>query len=103
MSERIEQIKELLSESPEDSFLQYALSLEYDKSGDLKKAISVLENLLKQNEEYLGAYYKLGELYEKIENEDQAVDTYKKGIKLAEKQNDLKTKNELEEALFLVE
>ena len=38
-TQRIDQIKEMLQNEPNDSFLNYALALEYAKANDVKKAI----------------------------------------------------------------
>ena len=66
---RLQHIQEMLKNEPEDSFLNYALALEYAKVDDVKKAIELIEKLLLQNENYLGAYYQLGKYYEQIEQQ----------------------------------
>ena len=100
---RLQHIQEMLKNEPEDSFLNYALALEYAKTGDVKKAIELIEKLLQQNENYLGAYYQLGKYYEQIEQQQSAINTYKKGIVIAQLQNDKKTLGELNEALITLE
>ena len=45
--DRIDQITEMLAKDPSDDFLHYALALEYDKKGEIEKAISIITNLLK--------------------------------------------------------
>lgn len=88
---------------PKDSFLKYALALEHEKSGELKMATKIIENLIAQDPNYLGAYYKLGQLYEQNQKFDRAIKIYNKGIQLADEKNDNKCKGELEEALWLIE
>jgi len=100
---RVEEILKMMKTDPKDSFLRYALALEYEKSGDLKLVIDCIESLLKDDPNYLGAYYKLGQLYEVKDDLDTAEEIYKKGIVLAEAKKDNKTKGELEEALWLIE
>lgn len=100
---RVEEIKKMLKTDPEDSFLTYALALEHEKSGNLSTAIKIIENLIKTNPDYLGAYYKLGQLYETIDKSGKAIEVYTKGIELANEKEDNKTKGELEEALWLIE
>lgn len=53
--QRLAKIQEMLMQEPEDSFLNYALALEYAKTANLKKAIELIENVLKRDENYLGA------------------------------------------------
>lgn len=100
---RLQHIQEMLKNEPQDSFLNYALALEYAKTGDVKKAIELIEELLVRNENYLGAYYQLGKYYEQIEQQKSAINTYKKGIVIAQLQNDKKTLGELNEALISLE
>lgn len=93
----------MLKTDPKDSFLTYALALEYEKEGNIAKAISTIEELMSDDPDYLGAYYKLGQLYEGKDNLEKARKIYKVGIKLADQQKDNKAKGELEEALWLIE
>ena len=100
---RLQHIQEMLKNEPQDSFLNYVLALEYAKTDDVKKAIELIEELLVRNENYLGAYYQLGKYYEQIEQQKSAINTYKKGIVIAQLQNDKKTLGELNEALISLE
>lgn len=102
-SERIESLLQLLKGEPNDSFLNYALSLEYQKSGRVNEAIALIENLLSRDETYLGAYLQLGKMYEEQLNGDMALKTYQKGCAIAKIQNQKKALAELEEAIFLLE
>lgn len=101
--DRLLQILEMLKDEPKDSFLNYALAIEYAKSGDIKKAIEVIEALLERDENYLGAYYQLGKYYEQVEEPDIAISIYNKGIAIAKQQNNKKTLGELNEALWMLE
>jgi tetratricopeptide (TPR) repeat protein len=101
--QRLQDIQEMLKNEPNDSFLNYALALEYAKTNDIKKAIEIIEGLLARDESYLGAYYQLGKYLEQIEQSKKALATYKKGIVIAKKQNNNKTLRELNEALMVLE
>lgn len=103
MENRIAQIKKMMETDPNDSFLVYALALEQEKEGKIKDAIKTIEELMQKDPAYLGAYYKLGKLYESLSKEEAAKKTYLKGIELAKKIEDNKTRGELEEALWLIE
>ncbi len=100
---RVDEIKKMLKSDPTDSFLSYALALEYEKAEQPKKAIDIIEALIKNDPNYLGAYYKLGQLYEAKDELDKAQKIYQVGIKLATEKQDNKAKGELEEALWLIE
>jgi predicted Zn-dependent protease len=100
---RVDEIKKMLKSDPTDSFLSYALALEYEKAEQPKEAISIIEALIQNDPNYLGAYYKLGQLYEGQDQLDKAQEIYQVGIKLATEKQDNKAKGELEEALWLIE
>lgn len=103
ISSRLQYIQEMLEKEPNDSFLQYALSLEYAKLNDIEKAIELLEQLITKDSDYLGAYYQLGKYYEQVGKTQHAEGIYQKGILIAKTQNNRKTLGELNEALMLLE
>lgn len=100
---RLEQLLEMLKSEPEDSFLNYALALEYANLNQLHKAIEIIEKVLKKDKNYLGAYYQLGQFYEKANDTEKAIVTYNNGIQIAKEQKNNKTLSELHQALFLIE
>jgi len=100
---RIEQIREMLREEPEDAFLIYALALEYEKAGEIPEAISSLETLQQKQPGYLPVYYKLGKLHEDLGRAQKAIRYYKEGIQVARQQNDQKTLGALKEALMFLD
>lgn len=101
-NERLRLIKEMLETNPDDSFLKYAAALEYERDEDFKSAIRTIEDLLSKDADYLGAYYKLGKLYERLGKEKEAIKIYRQGLEVSKKTSDLKTEGELSEALLLL-
>ncbi len=95
---RIELLKAYLAEDPSDPFMQYALALEYVRLEKPDHAIFLLENVLKQNPDYLPSYYQLGRLYEKSSRNDDALRIYADGMEVARLQKDLHTLSELQGA-----
>lgn len=100
---RLGQIEIMLKSEPDDSFLNYALALEYGKLNNVKKAIEIIEKLLINDENYLGAYYQLGKYYEQAQNYERAKSTFTKGMSIAKKQNNNKAIGELFQALIMLE
>ena len=100
---RLELIEDMLQKSPKDSFLNYAAALEHKKSGNLERAIELMEFLVKNDPDYLGVYYQLGKLYEELQQTKKAIQTYKAGKEVARKLNDQKTIGELTEALMFLD
>jgi len=96
--DRIAKLKEYLEISPEDSFLQHALALEYIKLGDDDTAKQFFNTLLTANPGYVGSYYHLGKLYERAGDIARAIEVYTKGMEVAKAAKDGHAYNELQAA-----
>ena len=96
---KIEQINEFLRNSPGDAFLTHALALEYIKTGDLKQARNLFEELLGRQPDYVGSYYHLAGLLVEMGEKEKAVDWYEKGIAAARAAGERHALNELQNAL----
>ncbi len=81
--DRIERIKELLKQSPNDSFLQHALALEHIKLGEESEARELFETILQREPGYIGSYYHLAKLHERNNDTEQAIKVYEKGMEEA--------------------
>lgn len=97
--ERIQQLKAFLEEEPDNSFLTFALGLEYVKQDRLDEARGLFEKVQQKDPQYIGVYYHLGKLYESLGENKKAVDTYRCGIEIARKAGDQHSASELQEAL----
>jgi Tfp pilus assembly protein PilF len=95
---RIEQITELLKENPSDSFLQHALALEYVKAGNDADAKNVFEKLLSDNPHYVGSYYHLAKLLERLGQDDEAIKVYERGMDIAKELGEQHAYGELKSA-----
>jgi len=102
MTPRIEQLQEFLKDESGDSFLKYALALEYIKIEKYDIAKSCFLKLIKDDENYVASYYQLGKLSESMNDLEYAIEIYKKGIKVAQKSKNKKTLLELKEAYNLL-
>ena len=79
---RKDQIISLLEESPDDSFLLFALAKEHEKEGAFSDAREVYERLVQDFPKDPGTYYHLGKLLEEVGEPLEADRIYAKGIKL---------------------
>ena len=100
---RIEKLLEYMKTSGKDSFLQHALALEYIKVGDDDEARKLFNELLLREPTYIGSYYHLGKLLERVGDYDKAIRIYKRGIEEAQKADDHHTRMELQGALEDIE
>jgi Tfp pilus assembly protein PilF len=96
---RIDKLKEFLLATPNDSFLQHALALEYIKEGNDTTAKDLFETILAREPNYVGSYYHLGKLLERNNSFAEAIDIYKKGMVEAKAKKDNHSYNELMGAL----
>ena len=96
--DRINKLREYLQSSPDDSFLKHALALEYIKIGDDAEARDLFENILLADPKYVGTYYHLAKLLERLGENDLAVQWYEKGMDAAKEAGDNHSYNELQAA-----
>lgn len=96
---KIKQLAGYIKKNPSDSFSKFALALEFLKQNELNRSRILFEDIRKNDPGYLGVYYHLGRLYERLEQKSKALETYETGLELAKKQNEERTATELEEVL----
>jgi Tfp pilus assembly protein PilF len=96
--DRITKIKEFLVTNPKDNFLRHALALEYLKLGEETAARELFEAILMESPDYVGSYYHLAKLLEKMEERELAIEWYEKGMAAAKQAGDNHAYNELQAA-----
>jgi Tfp pilus assembly protein PilF len=96
--DRIARIQEFLQANPQDNFLRHALALEYIKIGEDEKARELFEAILVASPDYIGSYYHLAKLLEKLEQPGLAIKWYELGMAEAKKAGDNHAYNELQAA-----
>ncbi|MGO4883302.1 MAG: tetratricopeptide repeat protein [Bryobacteraceae bacterium] len=99
MSNRLEVLKNMLAQNPNDSFARYGLAMEYANSGDLENAIGEYRALLALHPDYSAAYYHGGQALEKLGRRDDARALYRQGIEATTRIGDLHARSELQAAL----
>lgn len=97
-TERIQYLTLLLRNDPRDSFLNYALALEYNNLGNFDDAIDLLESLRFNDPGYSPTYYQLGSIYIEQGETDKAKLAIEEGMALT-KNKDVKTHSELKALL----
>ena len=100
---RIEKLLDFIKTSGPDSFLQHALALEYIKINHDDAARKLFNEILLREPTYIGSYYHLGKLLERVADYDKAIRVYKRGMEEAKKAGDQHSYNELQGALEDIE
>ena len=95
---RIEKLLEFMKGSGKDSFLQHALALEYIKIGDDGAAKKLFNEILKREPTYIGSYYHLGKLLERMGDPSKALRVYERGMEVAKIIDDHHSYSELQAA-----
>ena len=95
---RIERIIDFLNQQPKDNFLRHALAMEYIKLGDDAKAHDLLLAVLTDSPDYIGSYYHYAKCLERMNQKQQAIIWYEKGMEAAKLAKDNHAYNELQSA-----
>ena len=96
--DRIEKIVAFLKQQPKDTFLRHALALEYIKIGEDVKARDLFIEILVEFPDYIGSYYHLAKILEKLQERTSAVEWYEKGMAAAKLAKDDHAYRELQAA-----
>ncbi|MDO9156329.1 lipopolysaccharide assembly protein LapB [Sediminibacterium sp.] len=95
---RIDRIQEMLAANPKDLFLRHALALEWIKIGNDAEARGLFEAILTDDPTYIGSYYHLAKLLERVGETTAAIEWYEKGMAAAKTAKDQHSYNELQSA-----
>ena len=92
---RLDSLLEILAENQTDAFVLFAIAKEYEGKGNVGEALSYYLKLKDCNPDYVGLYYHLAALFIKLDQKDNALETYDLGITLAARLGDHHAKAEL--------
>lgn len=95
-STRLQKLLEFHNNEPNDPFLKYALATEYIALNDFTSALIYFEDLILNHKEYIGTYYHLGKLYEKLNRTEDAIKIYEQGMQVARSSRDNHALSELQ-------
>ena len=101
-SNRVEILRSMLEQKPEDGFARYGLAMEFVRSGDLETAMDEFGKLLSYNPGYAAGYFHGGQTLEKLGRIEDARELYRKGIAVTTASGDDHTRSELNAALEML-
>ncbi len=96
---RLEKLQEMLEESPNDIFLNYAVAMEFKGKNRFDLFQKQLEKVLTLDENHVASLYQLGLLLSENQQIEQAIILLEKGLNLAKEKKDMKTYNEFKSLL----
>jgi predicted Zn-dependent protease len=96
---RIDVIKKIVEQQPNDPFPRYGLAMEYKNAGMAEEAHATFTELTTRWPDYVAAYLMHGNLLAAMHKLDDARGVYEKGIAAARRKGDGHALSELESAL----
>ncbi len=101
--DRLKRLFTFLENDPKDSFILFAIAKEYEKQGDFAKSEEYYLTLRNLESDYIGLYYNLGKLYEKMNAFSKAKIMYSEGLVIAKNIGDFHAASELNSAKLNLE
>lgn len=96
---RIDAIKKIVEQSPNDPFPRYGLALEYKNAGRAEESAAAFAELEQRHPDYVPQYLMYGNLLASMQRTDDARGVYERGIAAARKKGDSHALGELQGAL----
>src|SRR5690348_4006661 len=99
MPTRREKIEAMLADDPHDTFLRYALGMEFQSEGKPELSLPLYMELTKGQPPYVPAFFRAGQLLESLSRITEARAVLRDGIEAARQQGDLHAAGEMSELL----
>jgi len=91
----IENLKTMLTNGQDSLILRFGLGQALIKAKEFDEAIQHLLKALEFDAEYSAAYKLLGKAYAQTEQNKLAIETYEKGVEIAERKGDIQAAKEM--------
>jgi cytochrome c-type biogenesis protein CcmH/NrfG len=92
---RLELLRELANEAPDDSTTWFLLGRELLRLGHAGEAVTAFEHVVSVEPDYTAAYRQLGNALEQEKRFEEAAGIYRRGIEVSERTQDLQTGKEM--------
>jgi Tfp pilus assembly protein PilF len=99
----MQKLRGMLEKSPDDTFLLYAMAMEFKKSGDSGSAIEYFDKVIQRDWGYCYAYHQKGQILESRGEAEAARQAYREGIDAAVRKGDAHAREEIAAALACIE
>ncbi len=102
MPDRIDALRQILEQNPENTFAAYGLAMEYARLGRFEEAVAQYRALIASKPDYAASYYHCGQALERLGKTEEAKEIYRQGIEVTARTGDQHARNELQLALDLL-
>ncbi|MCW8140999.1 MAG: hypothetical protein KIT58_19020 [Planctomycetota bacterium] len=99
MSERLDALRGMLDDDPDDAFTRYAYAMELRSLERTDEALVEFEGLVATSGDYLATYYQFARALQARGRTAEAVEAARRGVAVATAQGDGHTQAELEDLL----
>lgn len=96
---RREQLEKLLQADPGDTFLQYALAMDFISAGQTEDGLERLRAVIRRDPAYVPAYFQQGQVLARLGRLEQAREVLTLGIAAAQQASDTHAEREMREFL----
>ncbi len=100
---RLESLRALVEQSPENSRFRFMLCMELLGTGDPAGAVREFDELVRTDPDYVAGYFQAGRASEGLGNLDAARAYYTRGLEAARRTGDRHAESELSEALDMLD
>lgn len=95
---RREQIESMLADSPNDTFLRYALAMELaNDENESERCLELHHGLMQDETPYVPSFFMAGQQYARLDRIEEAKEVLTLGIAQAQTQGDLHAAGEMQE------
>ena len=100
---RREQLESMLADSPSDTFLRYALAMEWASEESHERSLEIHQGLMKDEPPYVPSFFMSGQQLAELDRIEEAIEILKQGIQQAEIQNNLHAAGEMRQFIDSLE
>jgi len=92
---RREQLETMLADSPDDTFLRYALAMELENDQEHEKSLELHRGLMNDTPPYVPSFFMSGQQLAELDRTEEAKAILEQGIEQAESQGDAHAADEM--------
>ena len=97
--DRLEMLREIVAQQPNDAFARYGLAMELSNRGELEPALGEFQKLLEIHPDYAAGYFMAAQQLAKAARNDEAKDYLVRGIAAAERTRNAHAAGEMQAML----
>jgi tetratricopeptide (TPR) repeat protein len=97
--DRLQMLRDLLEQDPNNQLARYGLGMEYSGKGDVESAVAEFRKLVEINPDYANAYFMAAQTLAKAKRTDEAKQLLRQGITAAARTGNNHAQSEMQSFL----